>query len=141
MIEYAVMALVNIQYSANLEDIMDLDSLVGEIHDVVQETAEIKVGTLRTSAIPVSKYMIADCDPENMYIHVSLSFKSNDEDMLRRVGEAAFTVLTEYLTPFCFFHMPLEYSVDISRMDSWARGNIREKIRRERRASRNKYAA
>ena len=135
------MALVNIQYSANLEDFVDIDSLLNEIHDVVQETAEIKVGTLRTAAIPVNKYMIADCDPENMYIHVSLGFRSTDEPMLRKVGDAAFAALEEFLGPFCEKQMPLEYSVSIDRMNSWARGNIREKIRREARRVNRKYAA
>ena len=120
---------------------MDIDSLIGEIHDVVQETAEIKVGTLRTAAIPVSKYMIADCDPENMYIHVSLSFRSGDESMLRKVGDAAFTALEEFLSPFCDQQMPVEYSLEINKMNSWARGNIREKIRREARRSSRKYVA
>lgn len=123
---------------------MDIDSLMGDLHDVVQETAEIKVGTLRTAAIPVSKYMIADCDPENMYIHVSLGFRNIDEQMLRKVGDAAFAALEEFMVPYCEQQNPVEYSLEINRMNSWNKGNIREKIRREaRRVSRvrNKYAA
>ncbi len=123
---------MNIQYSANLEDLLDVGSLMAELHDVVNETAEIKVGTLRTAAIPISKYLIADCDPENAYIHVAISFKSRDEAMLRRVGEAAFNMLEEFLAPF-YGMVPLEYSVELNQMNAWTKGNIREKVRREAR--------
>lgn len=59
-----------IEYSANVEDAVDVSELVIAMHDAALATGVAPIDALRTRAVAREYYAIADCDPSNKFIAV-----------------------------------------------------------------------
>lgn len=60
-----------VEYSANLEPRIDLDALLDRIHATALETGMFPVGGIRIRAYKAEHYRIADCAPDNAFVHVT----------------------------------------------------------------------
>jgi 5-carboxymethyl-2-hydroxymuconate isomerase len=60
-----------VEYSANLEGRSDLDELLDRLHAVAVETGMFPLGGIRIRAYRADHYRIADCAPENAFVHVT----------------------------------------------------------------------
>jgi 5-carboxymethyl-2-hydroxymuconate isomerase len=60
-----------VEYSANLEPRIDLDALLDRIHETALETGMFPVGGIRIRAYKAEHYRIADCAPDNAFVHVT----------------------------------------------------------------------
>jgi 5-carboxymethyl-2-hydroxymuconate isomerase len=60
-----------VEYSANLEGRCDLDELLDRLHAVAIETGMFPLGGIRIRAYRADHYRIADCAPENAFVHVT----------------------------------------------------------------------
>jgi 5-carboxymethyl-2-hydroxymuconate isomerase len=60
-----------VEYSANLEGHIDLDSLLDRMHATAIETGMFPVGGIRIRAYKAEHYRIADCAPDNAFVHVT----------------------------------------------------------------------
>lgn len=65
---------VTIEYSANVADVVDIDELVGAVHDAVLATGVAPLDALRTRAVPRNHYAIADRHPDNRFVAVTARF-------------------------------------------------------------------
>ena len=63
---------VVVEYSANLEEQLDIRPLLKKIHDAVLASGVFKVSAVRTRAERREVYVIADGDPDNAFIHVDV---------------------------------------------------------------------
>jgi 5-carboxymethyl-2-hydroxymuconate isomerase len=61
---------LNIEYSANLDDVLDIQALVDRIHDTALDTGIFPLGGVRTRAEARTHYRIANGDPDAGYIHM-----------------------------------------------------------------------
>jgi 5-carboxymethyl-2-hydroxymuconate isomerase len=102
-----------IEYSANLEERLGLDGLMGELHRVALDSGVFPIGGLRIRAHRADHYMIADGDPENGFVHVTAMIgHGRTLDVQQRAGERIFAALTAYLEPL-FDAAPLAISFNI----------------------------
>ena len=60
-----------VEYSGNLEESLDLDSLLDCLHRTALATGMFPIGGIRVRAYKAEQYRIADCAPENSFIHVT----------------------------------------------------------------------
>jgi len=60
-----------IEYSANLDSVLDLDALLDRLHATAIQTGMFPLGGIRIRAYRAEQYRIADCAPENAFVHVT----------------------------------------------------------------------
>jgi 5-carboxymethyl-2-hydroxymuconate isomerase len=109
---------ITIEYSANLENDVDIRALVHGVHEAVHAAGGLEVGAVRTRAERRDLYEIADGDPTNGFIHVDLNMApGRDVAARKRVAQATLDVVTE-ATKSVFARSGLALSVEIHEIDN-----------------------
>ena len=60
-----------VEYSANLESRFDRNGLLDRLHEVAVATGMFPLGGIRIRAYRADDYRIADCAPDNAFVHVT----------------------------------------------------------------------
>ena len=122
-----------LEYSANLDDDLDLDGLFKALHDSAMDTGVFALGGVRFRAHRCEHYLIADGDPDNAFIHLTARIgRRRDPDVRREVGEKLFNTMTDYLDSL-FQERPLAISFELTELTfglSFRKNNIHERIKR-----------
>ena len=122
-----------VEYSANLEQQIALDVLLDKLRDSALETGVFPLGGLRVRALRTDHFRIADCDPENAYVHVTaLIGHGRALDVRKRAGERLFATLTEHLEDV-YERSPLAISFNIQEFHpelNFKMNNLHEHLRR-----------
>ncbi|MDA0681067.1 MAG: 5-carboxymethyl-2-hydroxymuconate Delta-isomerase [Proteobacteria bacterium] len=120
-----------IEYSANLESRIDIQSLVDGLHQVAAGIDGLPLGGLRTRAARREHYQIADRHPDNAFVHLILKLGHGRTTEARKAfGETIFVALCELLEPVSSTS-PLAISFEIQEIDpklTWKKNNLREHI-------------
>ena len=122
------MPLVQIQYSGNLEGEVEIPALVGRVHEAGLGTGEFAVAALRTMATPLRHYAVADRAKDNAFVHVIVRMKKRDEGMKRKIGDALFDALSEFMDGQ-YEKRPLSLSLEIVDIDTWRKNNMHERLK------------
>jgi len=89
-----------VEYSANLEDRLDRDGLLDRLHAVALETGLFPIGGVRVRAYRAEHYRIADCAPDNAFVHVTAMVGSGRSlEKRKAASELIFAALCEVLEP------------------------------------------
>jgi len=127
-----------IEYSSNLDAILDLQALVDGMHQAAAEIEGLPLGGLRTRISCRDEYRIADGHDENAFVHLVLRLgHGRTLETRREFGEKLFAVLCELLEPVSSTS-PLAISFEIQEIHpelSWKKNNLRDYI--SRRASKH----
>jgi 5-carboxymethyl-2-hydroxymuconate isomerase len=73
-----------VEYSANLEPVLDIRKLVLDIHTVALQSGVFEIAAVRTRAERRDLFVVADGDPENGFIHVSIHMAAGRDVATRR---------------------------------------------------------
>jgi 5-carboxymethyl-2-hydroxymuconate isomerase len=126
---------LTIEYSANLEDKMDVQRLVDRIHETALETGIFPLGGVRTRAEPRKYYRIANGDPRAAYIHMVVRIgPGRDVDTRRNAGERIFGALCDF-TDDLYRSQPLALSFELQEIPpdfAWRKNNLHELLKKER---------
>lgn len=118
-----------IEYSANLEAELDIDTLVRVLHETAAGIEALPIGGLRTRAVGRQHYRIADGHPDNAFINVVLRLAPGRPFEVRKAaGEKLFKVLCEHLEPI-YASSPIAISYEIQEIDAelrWKKNNLRD---------------
>lgn len=89
-----------VEYSANLEAHLDLDSLLDRLHSAAIGTGMFPLGGIRIRAYRAEQYRIADCAPDNAFVHVT-AIVGSGRSLERReaVSRELFATLCTVLEP------------------------------------------
>ena len=60
-----------IEYSANLDDALDVDALLGAVHAAARDSGVFPLGGIRVRALRCAHYRIADGHPDNAFVHLA----------------------------------------------------------------------
>jgi len=127
-----------VEYSANLEERLELDALLDALHRVALETSVFPIGGLRIRAHRAEHYRIADCDPANGFVHVTaLIGHGRSLDVQRQAGERLFAALTAHLEPL-FEQSPLAISFNIQEFHpvlNFKKNNLHRYVEARRKAA------
>jgi 5-carboxymethyl-2-hydroxymuconate isomerase len=125
---------LNIEYSANLEEVLDVQALVDTIHAAALETGIFPLGGVRTRAEPRKHYRIANGDSRAGYIHVMVRIGSGRELATRRsAGDHIFAALCDF-TDGIYQSRPLALSFEIHEIPgdmAWRKNNLHELLKKE----------
>ena len=122
----------SIEYSANLDDRVDMPALCELVHATMLSTGLFELGAVRVRAFRAESYAIADALPENAFIDMSLRIGAGrSADDKKRAGEAIFAAAAEFLSPlYATPHFAL--SLEIREIDpelSWKKNAIHPRLR------------
>ena len=125
---------LNIEYSANLADALDIQGLVDRIHETALQTGIFPLGGVRTRAEARTHYRIADGNPDAGYIHMVVRIgPGRDEQTRRDAGQRIFTALCEF-TDGVYRSRPLALSFELQEIPSdmaWRKNNLHELLKKE----------
>ena len=124
-----------IEYSANLEDHIDIQALVDGLHENAMAIDGLPLGGLRTRAARREVYQVADQHPDNAFVHMVLKLgHGRSEEKKKAFGEAIFEALCELLEPVSSTS-PLAISFEIQEIDAvltWKKNNLRDYMAKRR---------
>ena len=122
-----------IEYSANLDPLVDMQALCREVLKAALTTGVFEAGAARVRAIRCDAYAIADDKPENGFIDLSVRLaKGRDAATKTRLGEAVFAAMTGFLAPR-FETKNFALSFEIREIDpelSWKKNTIHDRLRK-----------
>lgn len=117
-----------IEYSANLEDELDIEALVEAMHDAAVMCDALPIGGIRTRAARRDLYRIADGHADNLFINVTLRIAPRPPEVKKEVGEKLFQALRDFVQPV-YDTRPIALSLEIQEITPefrWKHGNIRD---------------
>jgi 5-carboxymethyl-2-hydroxymuconate isomerase len=122
-----------IEYSANLDSRMDIQTLVDGLHDTAVGIEGLPIGGLRTRAQRRDNYRVADGHPDNAFVHLILKLgHGRPLEKRREFGDAIFAALCELLEPVSSTS-PLAISFEIQEIHpelTWKKNNLRDYMAR-----------
>ena len=123
-----------LEYSANLDEALDLDGLFGALRETAMETGVFALGGVRFRAHRCEHYLVADADPDNAFVHLTARIgRRRDPDVRREVGEKLFNSLVAYLDSL-YRQRPLAISFEVTELTfglSFRKNNIHDRIKRK----------
>lgn len=118
-----------IEYSANLDADLDIDELVRALHDAAARIDVLPTAGIRTRAIPLKHFRIADGHPDNAFINVTLRIAAGRTPAEKQdAGEKLFAALERFVASV-YEERPMALSLEIQEIDvesRWKQGNIRD---------------
>jgi len=122
---------VVVEYSANLEEELDIRALLKKIHDAVLASGVFKISAVLTRAERREVYVIADGDPDNAFMHIDVRMGPGRDAATRMsVAQGVLdTIVTE--TREVFARTGLGLSVEVREIDNSAavrKNNLHERV-------------
>jgi 5-carboxymethyl-2-hydroxymuconate isomerase len=131
---------LTIEYSANIENAIQLDGLLDRLYETALATGVFPIGGIRVRAVRVERYRIADCSPENGFVHVTAQVgHGRPLDVLERAGRQLFETLTQHLESL-YDRSPLAISLNIQELHpvlNFKQNNLHEYVRLRQGAASN----
>lgn len=123
---------ITVEYSANLDDRVDMAALCDTIRKAVLATGIFELGAVRVRAVRCEAYSIADAMPENAFIDISLRMgEGRPVDVRKTAGTAiSFSAGTFLDKLFETPHFALSVEVrEISSELSWKKNAMHARLR------------
>ncbi len=121
-----------IQYSANLDEVLDMGKVVEVVRSAAVETTIFPLGGIRVRAVRCEHYAIADGDPGLGFLDMVLRLgEGRDLATRKKAGEHIFRALSAHLDAV-FASRKLALSFDMQLNDketSFKRNNIHEALK------------
>ena len=121
-----------IEYSANLDVLIDMGEVVEVVRKAAVETGIFPLGGIRVRAIKCEHYAIADGRPDFGFLDMVLRLgEGRDLATRKKAGEHIFKALSAYLDPvFANEKFALSFDMQINDKEtSWKRNNIHEALK------------
>jgi 5-carboxymethyl-2-hydroxymuconate isomerase len=129
---------LTVEYSANIEQALDLDALLDRLHRAAVDSGMFPLGGIRVRAYRADRYRIADCAPDNAFVHVTAIVGAGRPlDRREAVSKQLFAALCDELEPLAV-DSPLAISFNMREFDpvlNFKKNNLHEYV--EKRAARD----
>ena len=124
-----------VEYSANLEPHIDLDVLLDRLYHAAIESGMFPLGGVRIRAYRAEHYRIADCDPDNAFVHVTAIVGAGRPlDRREQASRLLFETICDVLEPISTTS-PLAISFNMREFDAvlnFKKNNLHEYVRTRR---------
>jgi 5-carboxymethyl-2-hydroxymuconate isomerase len=121
-----------IEYSANLDAVVDMAEVVEVVRKAAVATGIFPLGGIRVRAVRCEHYAIADGNPDFSFLDMLLRLgEGRDLATRKKAGTDIFEALSAYLDPvFAQGKFALSFDMQINDKDtSWKRNNIHEALK------------
>ena len=123
-----------IEYSANLDAVVDMGEVVEVVRNAAVATGIFPLGGIRVRAVRCEHYAIADGNADFSFLDMLLRLGEGRDPATRtKAGTDIFEALSAYLDPvFAQGKFALSFDMQINDKDtSWKRNNIHEALKAE----------
>ncbi len=123
-----------IEYSANVDSLVDMDEVVEVVREAAVETKIFPLGGIRVRAIKCEHYAIADGRANLGFLDMVLRLgEGRDLATRKKAGEHIFRILSDHLDPvFAASKFALSFDMQINDKEtSWKRNNIHDVLKAE----------
>jgi 5-carboxymethyl-2-hydroxymuconate isomerase len=123
-----------IEYSANLDNRLDIGAVCEVVRKAAAETGIFPLGGIRVRAVRCEHYAIADARQDYGFLAMVLRLgEGRDLAARQKAGEHVFTALSNHLDPvFAASKFALSFDMQINVKDtSWKRNNIHDALKME----------
>jgi len=123
-----------IEYSANLDERLDMGKVVEVVRKAAVETGIFPLGGIRVRAIRCEHYAIADGRGDYGFLDMVLRLgEGRDLATRKKAGEHIYRALSQHLDPvFSASKFALSFDMQINDKEtSWKRNNIHEALKAE----------
>ncbi|MGX1108994.1 MULTISPECIES: 5-carboxymethyl-2-hydroxymuconate Delta-isomerase [Bradyrhizobium] len=123
-----------LEYSANLDDLVDMGATVELVRRAAVETGIFPLGGIRVRAVRCEHYAIADGRKNYGFLDMVLRLgEGRDLATRKKAGEHIFKALSAHLDPvFANSKFALSFDMQINDKDtSWKRNNIHDALKVE----------
>ncbi|WP_027516828.1 5-carboxymethyl-2-hydroxymuconate Delta-isomerase [Bradyrhizobium sp. WSM1417] len=123
-----------IEYSANLDDRLDIGAACEVVRKAAVETGIFPLGGIRVRAVRCEHYAIADARQDYGFLDMVLRIgEGRDLPTRKKAGEQIFQALSRHLDPvFASCKFALSFDMQINDKDtSWKRNNIHHALKAE----------
>jgi 5-carboxymethyl-2-hydroxymuconate isomerase len=123
-----------IEYSANLDDRLDIGAACEVVRKAAVETGIFPLGGIRVRAVKCEHYAIADARQDYGFLDMVLRIgEGRDLPTRKKAGEQIFQALSRHLDPvFASSKFALSFDMQINDKDtSWKRNNIHDALKAE----------
>jgi 5-carboxymethyl-2-hydroxymuconate isomerase len=105
------------EYSANLGDKIRIEALLETLHGAMMRTRVAELAGLRTRADRREHFRVADNDPANGFVNITVRVaKGRDAPTRRLVAETVFAAAAKHLEDV-FATTPMALSVEVQEID------------------------
>ena len=121
-----------VEYSANLEQELDLPELLKVLNDTAVSTGVFPLGGIRSRAIRCDYFRVAEGDPENGFIHLTAKVGSGRPiEILQEAGDTVFQAFTDFLEPvFSTRYLSIGFELtELHPVLNYKKNNIHEKLK------------
>ncbi|HEY5680504.1 MAG TPA: 5-carboxymethyl-2-hydroxymuconate Delta-isomerase [Pseudomonadales bacterium] len=120
-----------IEYSANIDEELMLDALMLRLRDSAVATGVFPLPGIRVRAARRDRFVVADGDPENAFVHLMVRIgHGRTPEVRRQVADRLFAVLCDHLREAAT-RRGLGLSLEIQEIDpvgSLKRNNLHERL-------------
>ncbi len=120
-----------IEYSANLDNELELEALMSRLRDCAIDTGVFPLPGIRVRAVRREHFVIADGDPGHAFVHLVVRIgHGRPPETRRRVAERLFEVLCDHLGD-CADRRGLALSLEVQEIDpvgSLKRNNLHDRL-------------
>ncbi|MEP7030532.1 MAG: 5-carboxymethyl-2-hydroxymuconate Delta-isomerase [Pseudolabrys sp.] len=117
------------EYSANLEDRLDVQALVDDLHQAAVDSAVAELVAIRTRAVRREHFRVADGKPENGFVHIVARLRiGRPEEKREALGQLLLAAADKRLANVYPTH-PIGLTVEIHEIDhmTFRRNTLRER--------------
>lgn len=117
------------EYSANLEDGLDVQALVDDLHQAAIDSAVAELAGIRSRAVRRDYFRVADGNPVNGFVHITARLRiGRSEEQRTRLGQLLLAAADKRLADVYPTH-PLGLTVEIHEIDdmTFRRNTLRER--------------
>jgi 5-carboxymethyl-2-hydroxymuconate isomerase len=109
-----------VEYSANLENKIDVLKLLEEVHIAALRTGEFEMAAVRTRAARREHYVIADGHEDNAFVAIWARIRpGRTPEKRKRIGQELFAAACQYLEQV-YESTPMAISLEVQELESRA---------------------
>ena len=121
------------EYSVNLEDCLDVQALVNDLHQAAIDAEVAELVGIRTRAVARTHFRVGDGNPANGFVHIVARLRrGRPEEMRKALGQALLAAADKRLTSVFPVH-PVALTVEVHEIDpdmTFRRNTLRERAQK-----------
>jgi 5-carboxymethyl-2-hydroxymuconate isomerase len=120
------------EYSANLEDRLDVQALVDDLHQAAIDSAVAELVAIRSRAVRREHFRVADGNPANGFVHIVARMRRGRTPEQRKALGAALLAAADKRLAAVYPTHPIGLTVEVHEIDpemTFRRNTLRERAK------------
>ncbi len=118
------------EYSANLEDALDVAALVADLHQAAVDSQVAELVGIRSRAARREHFRVADGNPANGFVHITARLRRGRPEAARKALGAALLAAADKRLEHVYSKHPIGLTVEVHEIDpdmTFRRNTLRER--------------